>query len=151
MLNYEDIAFHWVNRLGFVIRKELAARFQAAGFDVSPEEWAILLVLWSKGPKGTGALAEVTIKDRTTVTRLIDTMVRKDIVTRAGDPTDRRRSVVMPTEHGMALKDQLIPIAKDLIAQAQADIPLQDLETTTRTLRALTGNLVDANNPERAE
>ena len=33
---------------------------------------AILLVLWSKGPQTPGALADVTIKDRTTVTRLID-------------------------------------------------------------------------------
>ena len=40
------------------MRKELARRFDAAGHAVSPEEWAALMVLWSKGPQSPGALSE---------------------------------------------------------------------------------------------
>jgi DNA-binding MarR family transcriptional regulator len=143
MFDYEDIAFHWVNRLSFLIRKELATRFLAAGYDISAEEWAILLVLWKKGPQHPGMLADVTIKDRTTVTRLVDTMARKGLVIRHEDTADRRRSVISASPLGASLQSKLVPIAQTLIAEASCDIPAEDIAKTTQTLRAMTGKLHD--------
>lgn len=142
MFDYEKNAFHWVNRLSFLIRKDLNTRFRKAGHAISPEEWAILLVLWKKGPQSPGALADVTIKDRTTVTRLIDAMVHKGLVTRTEDAHDRRRSVVAVSERGAALKSDLVPIAQTLIGGALAGISPEDIETTTRTLQKITENLL---------
>lgn len=142
MFNYERVTFHWVNRLGFLIRKELSAMFREASHPISPEEWAILLVLWEKGPQSPGILADVTIKDRTTVTRLIDAMVRKGLVNRTEDAHDRRRSVVAVSARGSALKSDLVPIAQTLITRSLVGIPPEDIQTTTRTLRAMTENLL---------
>ncbi|SDX64461.1 MarR family winged helix-turn-helix transcriptional regulator [Roseicitreum antarcticum] len=142
MFNYEKIPLHWVNRLGFVLRKELSAVFREAGHPVSPEEWAILLVLWKQSPQTPGALADVTTKDRTTITRLIDAMVRKNLVSRSEDPDDRRRSVVAVSAHGVAMQEDLVRLAQGLINRALTDIPADDIETTTRTLRAMTENLL---------
>lgn len=141
MFNYEEIPLHWVNRLSFVNRKELSNMFRDAGHKISPEEWAILLVLWGKGPQSPSTLADVTVKDRTTVTRLIDTMVRKDLVTRTEDANDRRRSVVSLTAHGTGLKADLVPIAQRLITQSMANISAEDIAVTMRTLQAMTTNL----------
>ncbi|SDX36212.1 hypothetical protein [Roseicitreum antarcticum] len=66
-MDHEEIPLHWINRLGFLVRRALGDQFRAAGHPVSPEEWAILLVLWKYGPRTPGALADVTIKDRTTI------------------------------------------------------------------------------------
>lgn len=151
MFDYEAIPLHWVNRLGFLTRKKLHALFGKAGHAVNPEEWAILLVLWQKGPQSPGAVAEVTFKDRTTVTRLIDAMVRKNLVTRTEDAVDRRRSVVSVSHRGKALGTELVPIAQRLIEQALAGIPAKDIETTTRTLRAMTVNLSAAPQSVSAE
>ncbi|WP_417812061.1 MarR family winged helix-turn-helix transcriptional regulator [Thalassospira alkalitolerans] len=142
MFDYEEIAIHWVNRLGFLTRKELSARFHQADHSISPEEWSLLLVLWKKGPQSPGALADVTIKDRTTVTRLLDGMVRKGLVTREEDPRDRRRSVVAVTPAGQEQKHELIRIAQGLIADALADIPAEDVTITIKTLKKMTENLL---------
>lgn len=144
MFDFEAIPLHWVNRLGFLTRKKLNVSFGKAGHTVSPEEWAILLVLWQKGPQSPSALADVTFKDRTTVTRLLDAMVRKKLVTRTEDELDRRRSVVALSSRGSGLKTELVPIAQTLIGQALAGIPAEDIETTTRTLRTMTENLLVA-------
>ncbi|WP_213214833.1 MarR family winged helix-turn-helix transcriptional regulator [Roseibium polysiphoniae] len=138
MFDYENIFLHWVNRLGFLSRGELTARFREAGHTVSAEEWALLIVLWEKGPQTPGDLASVTFKDRTTVTRLIDTMERKGFVTRSEDLRDRRRSIIDVSRYGAELKGSLIPIAKALLAQAIAGVSSEELETTTRTLRKIT-------------
>jgi len=140
-VDYTDLPFFLVNRLSFALRKELAQRFADAGHAISPEEWAVLLVLWSKGPQTPSTLSEATIKDRTTVTRLVDGMVRKELVVRSENPEDRRRSDIALTPLGHGLETELVPIAIELIGQVSAGITPRDLEATHRTLRALSQNL----------
>jgi DNA-binding MarR family transcriptional regulator len=142
MENYESIPLHWINRLGFVVRKELAQRFQNNGFDVGPEEWAILLILWNKGPQTPSALADATIRDRTTVTRLLDGMVTKGLVKRDPDPNDRRKMRVQVSDLGVSLKDGMVAVARGLIAETLDGISSEDAEITTRTLRRMSLNLL---------
>lgn len=143
MFDYETIPLHWVNRLSFLVRKELGAAFRQAGHNISPEEWAILLVLWKQGPQRPSAIADLTLKDRTTVTRLVDAMVRKGLVERQNDEGDRRGNLVAVSLKGTDLEQVLVPIAQVLIARALEAIPPDDIATTTRTLAAMTRNLID--------
>lgn len=140
-MNYTDLPFYWINRVSFALRKELSERFADAGHSISPEEWAVLLVLWSKGPQTPSTLSEETIRDRTTVTRLIDGMVGKELVARSENPTDRRRTDISLTPTGEAMEAELVPIAVELIAQVSAGVTKRDLETTRTTLQALSSNL----------
>lgn len=142
MLDYETIPLHWVNRLGFLVRKELGQLFMQEGHDIGPEEWAVLLLLWRDRSKTPGDIAAVTFRDRTTVTRLIDGMVRKGLVSRETDPSDRRKSVVQATDRGKNLEQELVPIARALITRALQGIDPRDVETTVRSLRAMTQNLL---------
>lgn len=142
MIDYEKIPLHWVNRLSFLTRKTLSQGFEEEGLIVSAEEWAILLILWSKGEQTPTALADVTFRDRTTITRLIDQMVKKQFVVREHDEKDRRRVLIKASEKGQALKDELVPIAKSMIATATSGISSQDIETTVKTLSQMTNNLL---------
>lgn len=147
-MDYTDLPFFWINRVSFALRKELTRRFATAGHRISPEEWAVLLVLWSKGPQTPSTLSEQTIRDRTTVTRLIDGMVGKELVIRSENPTDRRRTDISLSPIGEALEAELVPIAIELIGQVSAGVTQRDLETTRKTLRALSANLAEL--PDRS-
>lgn len=142
MIDYEKIPLHWVNRLSFLTRKTLSQGFEEKGLFVSAEEWAILLILWSKGEQTPSALADVTFRDRTTITRLIDQMVKKQFVVREHDEKDRRRVLIKASEKGQALREELVPIAKSMIDAATSGIPPQDIETTVKTLSQMTNNLL---------
>lgn len=138
MFNHEDIILHWVNRLGILSRSELSHRFKLAGFSVSAEEWALLLHLWRNGAQTPSQLAALTFKDRTTVTRLVDSMVRKGFAMRREDPKDRRRSLVECSQSGVSLRDKLIPIAEEMIMALTAEINAGDLAVTLKTLKKMT-------------
>lgn len=142
MFDYETVPLHWINRLGFLTRKKLAKAFRAAGQSISPEEWAILLVLWKYGAKTPSDIADGTFKDRTTVTRLLDGLVSKGFVERKEDPEDRRRSLVLVSSRGNALRGELLPIAQALIEETTAGLTAEELEVTTRTLKKMNANLV---------
>ncbi|MGJ8529155.1 MarR family winged helix-turn-helix transcriptional regulator [Maritalea sp.] len=141
MMDFEDISLHWINRLGFLIRRELADRFKANGHNIGAEEWAVLLHLWRQDGLAPSDIADATIKDRTTITRFIDGMEKKGLVTRKADPKDRRRFQIVLTEQGRDLEAQLVPIAKELIGQAHAGLNQDEQKTLVSLLRKMTGNL----------
>lgn len=144
-MDYTDLPFYWINRLSFLSRKELSQRFDDAGHSISQEEWALLLVLWRKGSQAPSALSEEIIKDRTTVTRLIDGLVKKGFAIRSENPMDRRRSDISLTPAGSELKSKLLLMEMEIIEQATAGVPPEDIEITMRTLRLFTENLMSSN------
>jgi DNA-binding MarR family transcriptional regulator len=150
MFDYEEIPLHWVNRLGFLVRKELSRRFDAAGYPLSAEEWAVLLMVWETGEsreqepagKEPGQIAAATFRDRTTVTRLIDGMIKKDLVERHDDPSDRRKSRIVPSAHGQAIREPLIKIARGLIEETLWGLSKDEVETSVRVMRKMVSNLL---------
>lgn len=134
---------HWLNRLGFVLRRDLQIRFRQHGIRLGAEEWAVLLLLWQKDNRTTGELADLTVKDQTTMTRLLDGLVRKDLLTRVPDPDDRRRVRIALSPQGADMQSQLVPIALGLIQQSQKGISTDDLQTTRRVLQQMTQNMLE--------
>ena len=133
---------HWVNRFSFILRRDLQDRFRAAGIKMGAEEWAVLLLLWQEDGQTPGALAQRSVKDQTTLTRLLDGMVRKGLVNRTPDAKDRRRVRVNLTAKGQGMQATLVPLAAGLIEQSQRGISTDDLQTTRRVLQQMTDNLL---------
>lgn len=141
MEKLESYVIHWVNRLSFLTRRSLSDRFSDHDIPMSAEDWAVLMLLWQKGPQTPSELSAQSFRDRTTVTRQIDGMVRRDLVQRRQDENDRRRSLIEPTPHAETLRSASEGTAQSLIAQAVKDVSPEDLQTTLRTLQKLTENL----------
>ncbi len=144
MFDPADIALHWVNRLSFLSRRALMDVFHQAGHKISAEEWAVLLMLWKSDGQGPGEISAQSMRDATTVTRLVDGMVRKGVVTRRESKKDRRRSEIWLTEMGRALQPELIALAMPVIGISLTGISASDMEVALRVLKQMTQNLQEA-------
>ncbi|WP_424983466.1 MarR family winged helix-turn-helix transcriptional regulator [Maritalea sp. S77] len=142
MMNFEEIPLHWVNRLSFLTRRELGQKFALAGHKISAEEWAVLLMLWQEDGRLPSKIADLTFRDRTTVTRLLDGMEKKQLIERRTDAQDRRRTRVFLTSHGQQLESVLKPIAQELISQCLAGLSVDEVAQLTLLLRKMTKNLL---------
>lgn len=142
MMNHEDLPLFWVNRLSFLSRKEIQKRFSDAGELIAAEEWATLLMLWQQDGIAPSQIAEATTRDRTTTTRLLDRMQKKNLVTRKAGQPDGRSIAVCLTEHGHAIKGLLVPIALSLVADATEEIEKGDLDITIKTLKAMSNRIL---------
>ncbi len=143
MFDYESKIQHWVNRLSFLLRSEAQRHFREQGLDLSAEEWALLMVLWQKGPQQMGPLAAITLRDRTTVTRLVDRLVKKNLLQRGAAATDRRKVVVSVTREGQEIQGRIVRSVLPLIEKSNQGISLQERETTLRVLKTMVKNLDD--------
>jgi MarR family transcriptional regulator, organic hydroperoxide resistance regulator len=115
--------------------------FLGQGLELTPEQWVVLVRLWQKDGQSQSALSESTLRDRPTMSRILDTMEKSGLVERSVDPDDARSRLVRLTRTGKALQPKLVPIAKKLVTRLESGIPERDLETTHRTLARMLENL----------
>lgn len=95
--------------------------------DVSVTQCHALELLVERGPLRSQALATALRLDKSTTTRVVDALVRKDYVERLADPDDARAVQLRPTRRGRALHQR---INDELVAQQAA--LLQDLDPRLR-------------------
>ena len=131
-----------VNRLAIILRQRLVHKFNESGFDVTAEEWILLNRLWQVDGRSQNELAESTIRDQTTVTRLVDKMEKKGFVNRKKQDKDRRIVLAYLTEKGKSLENKLIPIAMDTLSQASKGISKKEMDITLSTLNKCINNIL---------
>ena len=78
---------------------------QEAGAELSPSQTAALATIERHGPLTPSELAERERVQRPTVTRVLARLEETGLVERAGDPQDRRSSLVSISGDGRALLD----------------------------------------------
>ena len=141
--NLENTLGYWLNRCSILLKSELTRRFQAAGYDVTPEEWVILNRLWEQDGLSQNELAERTIKDKTTITRFLNQMEKKKLVTRKSSTNDARFKNIHLTSNAQKLKAILIPITQEMLKQASAGIGKEESQIILASLKQLETNLLN--------
>ncbi|MDM7855284.1 MarR family winged helix-turn-helix transcriptional regulator [Cellulomonas alba] len=127
-----------VMRLARELRAALDRAFDDLGLTSQQAALLIHMVTGATSPKELAGLLGV---DTAGMTRMLDRLERKGLVTRAADPDDRRAVRVSPTPAGAALVPRLAPIFDRVSAALVGDLDARDL---TRTVEALLANLHDA-------
>lgn len=130
------------DQVGHVLRKAhqrataiFLARIGEA--DLTPTQWAALVKLADTGGASQNHLGRLTAMDPATIQGVVRRLVDRRLIERAGDPGDRRRSMLRLTAAGLALVDRLRPNAH-LVSRAILE-PLDATERATllRLLSAL--------------
>ena len=94
------------------------ARQDISRHGLTPSEFGVLELLHHKGPTPLGAISERILLTSGSITHVIDTLERKQLVRRAACPKDRRVLYAELTETGQKLIADAFPAHADRIRQA---------------------------------
>ena len=111
--------------------------FREHGFEVTPEQWMVLVRLWERDAQTQSELCAITHRDAPTMSRILSSMRSRGLVRTYTDDDDRRTRRVSLTPKARAARRTLIPVVESLVARIESPATNRDLETTRRTLRAL--------------
>lgn len=78
-----------------------------------------------------------------TMTRMVDQLVQKKMITRGADPDDRRVVRIRLTKQGQDVQVKLKKTMQDLFAQILKDIPVNEREQIVHSLETLKQSIVD--------
>lgn len=122
-------------------REKLNNSFARAGHDITSEQWRLLKCLWQKDGQRQQDLADIAHKDKTCITRIIDSMEKRDLVVRIPDKLDRRQNLIYLTNKGKRLQEELMQIARKISEEAQQGVNPEDLDIFREVLTRLHDNL----------
>ncbi|ATX81306.1 DNA-binding transcriptional regulator, MarR family [Mariprofundus ferrinatatus] len=132
-----------VNRTAFLMTEEIARRFAEAGYAVTAQDFGILFRLMKQGPMTQVEIAQLLMRDKTTITRRIDGLVKKGLVERNPDPADRRYFRIGLTGEGDRALEVMIPLVRDFQTEVLSDIPDEEKAITIKTLKYISEKLMN--------
>lgn len=128
-----------INRAG--VRLATAFAREIAPLGVTLQEWRVLAALAADGPQRLSDLAALTSIDISTLSRLCDRMVRRDLVTRGRSDGDRRAVRLALSAKGRRTTQSIIPLAHHYERTALAGFDAGEAEALRAMLRRVYGNL----------
>lgn len=140
MMLIKEIAVY-VNILNSRIKKSFFDRLQKNGINVTPEQYLVLDILWEKQSLSQQNIADIIEKDKNSVTKIIDSLEKKNLVNRVVDKKDRRINKIELTPDGLALEQVTTKVAIDFMNEAVNGINNQDLDNFVEVMRKLKTNL----------
>ncbi len=136
-------ALSWVGKIhydfGFLVQKA----FGENGLDLSKEQWSVLKRLHVNDGQPQNDLAFITHRDKTSMTRLVNTMESKSLVERKSDENDRRVNRIFLTDHGKEVIEKVRPIMYDLIPAVQESLTEEEIENLITTLKKIKAKIAD--------
>ncbi len=111
-----------------------------AAFGVTTQQ-AALLHNASSGAISPRQLMDAVGTDTAGLTKLLDRLEAKGLLARRPNPDDRRSVLVEPTERGVALVPELMPVFGEVTAQLFAGFSDREVATLSAFLGRMLGNL----------
>lgn len=131
----------YVNILNSRIKKCFIDRLQQNGINVTPEQYLVLDILWEKQSLSQQNIANLIQKDKNSVTKIIDSLEKKNLVNRVVDQKDRRINKIELTKEGLFLEKITTEVAINFMNDTVKDIDGQDLDKLVEVMRKLKDNL----------
>jgi DNA-binding MarR family transcriptional regulator len=110
-------------------------------FRLAVPEWRVLAALLDLGASTINRLADVTVVDRTTLSRVLDRMERRGLVARARLAADKRSYEIRLAPAGRAMLRRIWPAMAYHNQRAVAGFSAAELERLRRLLRKMIANV----------
>ena len=131
----------FLNLVHCQFKQFLGSIFQKHGFNLTPEQYLVMDTLWDEGILSQQKIADILIKDKNSVTKLIDALEKKGLVKRVPDTLDRRQNNIHLTEQALLLKDDVTSIAIETTNAIIRNIPIDQIVTFVKVLNKMSENI----------
>ncbi|MEL6925948.1 MAG: MarR family transcriptional regulator, partial [Bacteroidota bacterium] len=101
----------------------------------------VLFMLWVEDGRNQAELAEWSFKDKTTITRGLQSLEKLNLVVRITDEKDKRNKLIFLTHKGRELKNKVMPLAAATMEDAIQDISKEELNICRKVLGKIYNNL----------
>ena len=125
------------------IRNYWQKSFDAHKMDITVDQWLLIENLYKNKKITHNELARLTSKDITTVSRIIELLVKKELVVREGSPQDRRKVFLQLTLKGIERYKEARPLVLEMRKIGWNHLSELDFQELTRILDVIYSNIPD--------
>lgn len=124
-----------------LIHDVISQIFNEANFGVTVEQFAILALLWYEEGINQQDIATGLKRDKTTIARVVENMVKNGLVTKVSDSTDRRNNLIHLTTKGRLLQKDMVASSGSVYFDALKGIKQRNIKAGVALLQKIQQNL----------
>ncbi|MEK4670061.1 MarR family winged helix-turn-helix transcriptional regulator [Niallia sp. FSL R7-0271] len=143
MKNYrfEESLGHKIEICSRLMSAQLNQRFKNSNYPVTSEQWGVINVLLDKDGISQNQLANELQKNHTSISRLIDNLIKKGLIRRINDPNDGRTNLICLTKKGRELQLGVKQQVQNHLENVLDGIETNDIIICTKVLDNIISNL----------
>ncbi len=130
-----------INSAHRAMTKRFVQNAMDSGLDISLDQWMVLGPVWQLESASQKELGEICLKDKTSITRIIDALEKKNLVVRIADQLDHRIKRIVLTNAGKQLFYDVLPVMEKTREEARKAISEDEINTFKNVLRNIITNL----------
>lgn len=92
-------------RSALIFRRELIRSLRE--YKITPEQWQALVYIWQKGTTTQAEIADITLQDAPSVSRMIGRLIKNGWIKKKTNPQDKRETFLTITSAGKKLESIL--------------------------------------------
>lgn len=140
-LNKEELFSLLGGKISMLINRYLQNRLKKANLNITVEQWTVLTCLWKKDKITQQALSDITYRDKTSMTRLIDNLEKNSLVVRVPDSSDRRAKLIYLTQKGMDIEQQASKVIDEAVEETLKQLSDDEIQTCRNVLNKVLSNI----------
>ncbi|MDM9624091.1 MarR family transcriptional regulator [Rhizobium sp. S96] len=140
MRDNNDMPGHLIRRFQQIAVAVFHAEAEAAGYDLTPVQYAALAAISTNPGIDQVTLAGLIAYDRTTITGVVDRLAHKGMIERNASSRDRRARELTVTAEGMRTLEGITPAVEAAQKTMVRGLSTDEVEELMRLLRKATAS-----------
>lgn len=137
----DSVIYFLMDKTMRISKKYSLKRLQEEGFNITIDQWVILLRIHEKKQQTQVELASAVNKDTASVTRILDLLHDKKLVRRVPNESDKRKSALVLTNRGTSYVKEGKKVVTQIREEGLKGINRADVEITNRVLKQMAINM----------
>jgi DNA-binding MarR family transcriptional regulator len=111
-----------MNELRMQFRKYMQGKVRSLDLHLTYEMLEVMICLWRQDGVNQQLIADITLRDKSAMTYLVDNLIKRKMITRKEDERDRRNKLIYLTAEGKQLQETLLPWVSEMYDRATAGV-----------------------------
>lgn len=144
-INYTSTLGPWIGKTFKMIDAYIDNVLQINDIDLTRKQWLVLNFVYANHGINQNELAKMVERDKTSITRFIANLEKKDFIKKIILPEDKRTNALFLTENGKALVEKATPIVNQAVLKLQQNLKSTEIEQTISVLKKIQNQIEISN------
>jgi DNA-binding MarR family transcriptional regulator len=145
MIDYSTELMPWIGRTAKMLDYHHSRKLKENGFDITKEQWVLLRILSHHNGVSQNEVACISNRDKTSMTRLVNTMEKKNLIARIPSGEDKRINLLYLTTQGEKLLEDTNSLVEGLMSEIKEGLTQEEIYTIISGLKKIQSNIKHTN------
>lgn len=138
---FESATIPWIGKAMKSIDHFISTRLSESGINLTRQQVVLMKTLYQGGPLPQNDLAFLTDRDKTSLTRLLNGMEKKNLVARIPSSEDKRVNLVHLTKNGEKVLNETAPTLLDIIRELEDGVSAEEKACVIKVMKQIRENI----------